>query len=304
MAVQFTPENVLMMDAKTGQVPTEYGELIIKEVVDTSAVTKLAKYEEMNALKKTFTYLAEAPGAYWVSEGEKIQTSKATWLNVTMEAKKLAVILPVTKEFLNYTQAQFFEEMKPKIAEAFQAKFDAAALFGTDTPYGKGISIFERAKAADNLVTLGTGSVYEDLNDAMALIEDGDNEPQAFATTRRFNKDLRGALDGQNLPIFNDAREGVTARALGLPLVYGNGKAWDREKAVLLAGDFDHAYYGIPQGIEYMIDESATLSTIQGEDGQPINLFERDMVALRATMYIGFMTIKDDAFSAIVPAGE
>ena len=45
-----------------------------------------------------------------------------------MRAFKLGVILPVTKEFLNYTYSQFFEEMKPMIAEAFYKKFDEAGI--------------------------------------------------------------------------------------------------------------------------------------------------------------------------------
>lgn len=300
----FNPENVLLMNAKDGNIPTEYSTFIMKDVIDNSIITQFGRYEAMTKPKKVFNYLAEGPGAYWVNEAEKIQTSKATWLQITMEAKKLAVIIPVSKEFLKWTQADFFNMIKPKISEAFRKKFDAAAIFGVDSPYGEGLSIYERAKTAENMVTLGTGSVYEDINTAMALVEDGDNEPQALATTRSFNKDLRGALDGRNLPIFNDAHDGVTASVLGMPVAYGSKGAWDKEKAIAITGDFDNAVYGILQDMEYSISEDATLTTVQGEDGEPINLFERDMFALRATMHIAFMTVKDDAFAVIEPAKE
>lgn len=293
---KFNPENVLLQDSKTGEIPKEQGSLIIKEVMDTSVITKLAKYEPMTKTIKEFDYLAEGPGAYWVNETERIQTSKAKWLRCKMEAKKLGVILPVSKEFLKYSVPNFFNLMKPKIAEAFKNKFDQAALFGTESPYVAGQSIYERAKAAGHELAQTT-DVYKDFNDLMALIEDGDNEPQAFATTRKFNRYLRGAVDKNNLPIFNDAREGVTASALGLPVVYGSRKAWDYEKALVFTGDFDTARYGILQDIEYSVSEDATLTTITDEKGQPINLFERDMFALRATMHIAFMTIKDDAFA-------
>lgn len=297
----FNPDNALLSDAKTGNVPEEQGELVIKQVVDGSLVTKLAKYEPMTKLRKKFTYLAEGPGAYWVSEGEKIQTSKAKWLQVEMEAHKLAVILPVSNEFLSYTVSDFFSIMKPKIAEAFQAKFDKSVLFGgDDSPFPKGTSVFERATTEGNIITQ-TDSPYKDINDLMALIEDADLEPQAIATTRSYNKDLRGAVDTRNLPIFNGPREGVTGEVLGLPVAYGNRKAWDKKKAVALTGDFDNLFYGIPQGIEYKILEEATLTTVVGEDGKPINLAERDMVGLRATMYVAFLTVKADAFAALKP---
>ena len=91
---KFDPENVILSDAKTGEIPTQTGELILKKVVDDSLVTKLGKYEEMDTLEKTFGYFAEGPGAYWVNEGEKIKTSKAKWLTVKMQAHKIGVIIP------------------------------------------------------------------------------------------------------------------------------------------------------------------------------------------------------------------
>jgi len=301
----FDPDNVLLQDAVTGEIPQEQGELILTEFVTGSVVAQLAKPEVMNKPKKVFTYLAEGPGAYWVSETERIQTSKATWLQAEMEAKKLGVIIPVSKEFLRYTVTNFFNEMKSAIAEAFYTKFDQAALFGNDSPYAVGTSVWERITASGNTIQYGTReNLYLDLNDLLALVEDGDNDPNGFTTTRRFRKDLRGAVDTNNLPIFNDARQGATAQALGLPIGFADGKSWDYDKAHLLTGDWDYARYGVLQGIEYAISEDATLTTIVDEEGNPINLFERDMFALRATMHIAFMTLKEDAFAALVPKVE
>ena len=298
----FNPDNVLMQDYKTGTIPSESGTLILKEFMTNSAVAQLAKYEEMTKPVKEFSYLAEGPGAYWVDEGERIQTSKPTWLTAKMEAKKLGVILPVTKEALRYSVTDFFNEMRPAIAEAFYTKFDQAALFGTNTPYAEGQSVFERIEASGNKVEQGTNpNLYLDLNDLLALVEDGDHDPNGFTTIRKFRKDLRGAVDSNNLPIFNDARNGATAQALGLPIGYVNGLSWDKEKANIITGDWDYARYGILQGIEFKIDDSATLTTIQDAEGNPVNLFERDMFALRATMHIGFMTLKEDAFAALTP---
>ena len=298
----FNPDNALMMDARTGEIPTEQGTLILKDFMTNSVTAQLAQYEEMNAPRKEFTYLAEGPGAYWVGEGEKIETSKATWMTAEMEAKKLGVILPVTKEFLNYTVRDFFNQMRPAIAEAFYTKFDQSVLFGNDSPYAAGVSIWENIQASGNTIELGSGAnLYIDLNDLLALVEDGDNDPNGFTTTRRFRKDLRGAVDGQNMPIFNETTQGAPANLLGLPVGYVDGKAWDYDKAHLLTGDWQYARYGILQGIEYSVSEDATLTTIVDENGDPINLFERDMFALRATMHIGFMTLKEDAFAALVP---
>ncbi|MDA7028460.1 phage major capsid protein [Bacillus sp. CLL-7-23] len=299
----FNPNNVLMQDAVNGKVPSEQGTLVLKEFMTQSAITKLAKYEEMKKPEKKFTYLASGPGAYWVGEGEKIQTSKATWLEAKMVSKKLGVIIPVTKEFLRYTITDFFTQMRPAISEAFAIKFDQAALFGIDSPFGAGVSVYEKVKASKHTVALdSSGNLYDELNAVVALVEDADKDVDGFTTTRRFRQKLRGTKDGNGLPIFNDAKGGATQQALGLPIGYVDSKSWDYTKAVMLAADWNYTRYGIPQGMEYKISEDATLSTVVDEDGKPINLYERDMVALRVTQQVGFMTLTDDAFAALTPA--
>lgn len=301
----FNPNNALMQDSVNGKVPTEQGTLVLKEFMTQSAVTKLAKYEEMSKPEKEFTYLASGPGAYWVGEGDRIQTSKAQWLTAKMISKKLGVIIPVSKEFLRYSVTDFFTQMRPAIAEAFAIKFDQAALFGVDSPFGKGVSVFEKIKESGNAIALNSlGNLYDELSGVMALVEDADKDVNGFTTTRRFRQKLRGTKDGNGLPIFNDATGGATQQALGLPIGYVDSKSWDYEKAALLAADWNYTRYGIPQGMEYKISEDATLTTIVDADGNPINLYERDMVALRITQQVGFMTLTDDAFAAITPATE
>lgn len=299
----FNPNNVLMQDAVNGKVPTEQGTLVLKDFMTQSAVTRLAKFEQMTKPEKEFTYLASGPGAYWVGEGERIQTSKATWLKAKMVSKKLGVIIPVTKEFLRYSVTDFFNQMRPAIAEAFAIKFDQAALFGVNSPFGAGTSVYEKAVAAGNTLALNSiGNIYDELNGLMALVEEGDKDVDGFTTTRRFRQNLRGAKDANGLPIFNDANGGSTQQALGLPIGYVDSKSWDYSKALLMAADWDYTRYGIPQGMEYKISEDATLTTVVDETGAPINLYERDMVALRVTQQVGFMTLTDEAFAALKPA--
>ena len=52
-----------------------------------------------------------------------------------MVAKKVGVIIPVSREFLHYTMSDFFNEIQPKIAEAFYKKIDNATLLETLKPH-------------------------------------------------------------------------------------------------------------------------------------------------------------------------
>lgn len=298
----FNPDTVLLQDAVNGSIPSEQGSLVLKDFMTQAAITQLAKYEPMSKPEKKFTYLADGPGAYWVGEGERIQTSKATWLEAVMKTKKLGVIIPVSKEFLKYSVSDFFAQMRPAIAEAFAVKFDQAALYGTGSPFGTGVSVFEKIQASGNTVARNSlGNLYDELNAVMGLVEDGDKDVDGFTTVRRFRQKLRGAKDANGNLIFNDANSGVASQLLGLPVGYVDSKSFDSTKAELLAADWDYARYGILQNIEYKISEDATLTTVVDESGNPINLYERDMFALRATMHVGFMTLADDAFAALTP---
>jgi HK97 family phage major capsid protein len=283
----FNPANVLLQDAKSGAVPAEEGTLIVKEVMSNSVTMQLAKYEEMSKQKKTFNYLADGVGAYWVGEGEIIQTSKPTWLTATMEAKKLGVIVPVSREFLQYSVADFFAQVRPLIAEAFYKKFDAATILGTDNPFTQSI---------EGSVTTAGSLVEGDLdgtniNNAIGLVEEADLEPNAWISKRANNAALRNVVDAQGNALYDGSN------LAGAPITYLK----DLTKGTLYTGDFNHARYGIPFNLNYEISTDAQLSSIVGEDGNPVNLFERELMAIRATMDVAFMVTKDDAFAKVAP---
>ena len=263
---------------------------------------QLAQLEDMSLPKKEITYLAEGPGAYWVAEGERIQTSKATWLTAEMEAKKLGVIIPVSKEFLRYSVSDFFNMIRPKIAEAFYKKFDQAALFGTQSPYAAGHSILAAATAAGNTVAHDDAeALYGQLNGLIGLVEDNEIDPDGIATVRSLKQVFRGELDSTGRPIYVKGDGTAPDDILGLPIAYVNGSSFDKTKAVAMTGDWDYARFGILQDIQYSISEEATLTTVVDEGGEPLNLWERDMFALRATMHVAFMVLKDEAFAVLTP---
>lgn len=56
---------------------------------------------------------------------------------------------------------------------------------------------------------------------------------------------------------------------------------------------------GIRSGIEFEVLTEATLQGTLDTDGKPISLAEQDMIAIKATMRLGYLVIKDDAFAAL-----
>lgn len=290
-ASEFNPDNVTMYEKKDGTIPEKYNTLILKDVMENSKVMQLAKYEEMDGKEKKFEYFAKGPGAYWVGEGEKIKTSKAQWLKVKMVAKKLAVIIPCSREYLHYKMSDFFEIMKPKIAEAFYKKFDEAAILNMDNPFSQ--SVEQSVETAGN--EINGDLTYDNVLSLEDLLTDEDYDVNAFISTKRNRSTLRNARKIENGVVIESIYDRSNNTLDGMPVA--DLKSLDR--GTLYAGDFDYMYYGIPFGMSYKLDESAQLSTLTNPDGTPINLFEQELVALRATMDVGFMIVKDAAFSKL-----
>lgn len=293
----FDPDHVTMMDYKTGEIPKEESNQIITEVKYGSAYMKLAKAVAMTKPIKEFTHLSGV-GAYWVNEAERIRTDRPTWLTVEMRAYKMGVIIPVTKETLYYSVTNFFELMRPEIAEAFAKKFDVAAFANIDNPYAQ--SILTSAQNVGHIITESSNK-YDDINEAMGQIEAQDLDPNGIASTRGQKRKYRGTKDETGYPIFNAPTAGEPGTVLGLPIAYMPNQSYGEPEIAEIVADWNNAYYGILQGIEYKILDQATLTTISADDqGNPVNLAERDMFALRATMAIGMMVVKDEAFSVVI----
>lgn len=282
-------DNVTVYEATNGDIPEKVNQLILKEIMEGSKVMQLAKYEEMDSKEKKFEYFAKGPGAYWVGEGEKIKTSKPQWLTAKMEAKKLGVIIPCSREYLTYKLGDFFELMKPKIAEAMYKKFDEACILNTDNPFSQSIEESITAKK------ITTGIKYDNILALEDLLTDDDFEPNAFISTKKNRSTLRNVQKIENGVIVETLYDRKSNTLDGLPVV----DLKSLEKDTIYAGDFDYMYYGIPFGMSYKISEDAQLSTLTNADDTPVNLFEQELVALRVTMDVAFMIVKDGAFAKL-----
>ena len=295
-AQTWNPDNVTVFEHKEGTIPDKYNELILKDVMEGSKVMQLAKYEEMDSKEKKFEYFAKGPGAYWVGEGEKIKTSKPQWLTAKMVAKKLGVIVPCSRELLSYKVSDFFEKMKPKIAEAFYKKFDDAVILNADNPFPQ--SLEESVMESGN--SISTGITYNNILALEDILSDGDFDVNAFISTKKNRSTLRNVQKIENGVVVETLYDRANNTLDGYPVV----DLKSLEKGTLYAGDFDYMYYGIPYGMSYKISEEAQLSTLTNEDGTPVNLFEQELVALRVTMDVAFMIVKDTAFAKLESASR
>lgn len=289
----------LLKDQLEGFVPVEQAKEIMKDIARGSSILRLSRVESMTSETKKFPVMTSGPGAYWVGEAERIKTSEATWIFPEMTAKKLAVIVPVTKEKLKDSTINVFSELRPAIAEAFYNAIDAACLFGVGSPFAK--NIFKSAVDAENFIVDGTSTLDLDVSDVMALIEDEGLDVNGFAAHYGIKNRLRKLRDSNGNQLFVPGVD--QSEFYNQPIEFSRNGAWDKTKADVIAADWTKSIVGIRDGLEYEILKEATLQGTTGSDGKPLSLAEQDLIAIKATMRIGFLPIKDDAFAILATKG-
>lgn len=290
-----------MKDELEGFVPNEQAAEIIKKVARGSSVMRLSKLENMTSETKKFPVMTSGAGAYWIGEGERIKTSGVTWIFPEVTAKKLAVIIPVTKEKLEDTTIDVFTELQDSIAEAFYQAFDKAAIFGQNSPFAT--SILGGIDSVGAEVT-DNASVNLDLSasDVMAKVEDAGYEVDGWAASIGLKNRLRKLRDSSGAPIYVDGTD--QTELYNQPIEFVRNGAWDKDKALAIAGEWKYSIVGVRDGISYEILKEATLQGTLDADGKPLSLAEQDMVAIKATMRIGYLCVKPEAFAALIPSGS
>ena len=278
----------------SGFVPQEAASEIIKNVVRGSSVLRLSKVEPMNSDRKKFNVLVDGAGAYWVGEGERISTSGATWIHPEIQAKKLAVIIPVTKEKLADSTVQVFSELMPDITEAFHKAIDKACIFGENSPFTTSIM---GSVGKTKMLVKNNSDIDLAMSDTMALVEGAGYEVTGFAGHIGIKNTLRKLRDSNGAPIYIDGTN--QKENYSQPIEFVRSGAWDKSKADLIGGEWKYSIVGIRSGIEFEVLTEATLQGTLDTDGKPISLAEQDMIAIKATMRIGYLVIKDDAFAAL-----
>ena len=304
---RFAPDTDFLMENLTGLVPKPVSNEIIKEVTRGSCVLRLSQIQVLDSDNKTYPMFAGGVGAYWTGESERIHTTTASWTFPEIHVRKLAVIVPVTREKLNDARIDVFTEISPYIAEAFHKTIDSACLFGTGSPFAA--SIYSVATANSMAVQLGTNTRLDlDVSDVMALVEAKGYDINGFIADIAFKKSLRKLRDANGNQLYVQGitdKFGVTYDTLySLPVEFARSTAWDKTKAICIGGDWSKSIVGIREEISYEVLREATLHNVTMSDGKPLSLAENDMIALKCTMRLGFLPVKGEAFAILTPASQ
>lgn len=265
--------------------PADVSAEIIAKTQDNSAVMTLARQIVLPGRGTTIPVVTGDPEASWVDETGAKPVSNPGLTKKVMQAYKLAVIVPFSDEFRR-DAAALYDALVERLPKALAAKFDSTVFHGTAPG-----SNFDTFAAATAQTMSGTGvDIYDALVAADADIAVNGGILNGFAMSPQAKGELLAARDGDNRPLFvNNASEGAVPVLLGAPVAYAKAAYKDGtasvEDVLGIAGDWTQALYGTVEGVKIDISDSATLTI----NNDPVNLWERNMFAVRAEIEVGFV---------------
>lgn len=258
---------------------------IMEGAVKNSAVLQLfRRLPNMTSNKTKMRVLDSLPMAYWVDadtdNGRKKLTNMA-WANKYITAEELAVIVPIKEDVLDDADYDIWADVKPRLVEAIGKAIDNAILTGVNKPNGFRLDLLTSILNAGAVVTQGADqTLYSAINDAMVKVEESGYNPSGLIGGVDVKGKFRMMLDTTGQPI--------TGTEIGnLPKFYVDNGSWDKNKAIMVVGDFSQAVYSIRQDITYKILDQAVIQDPTTGDIL-YNLAQEDMVALRVVMRLGW----------------
>lgn len=278
---------------RTGFLPAQVAREILVRTQKGSAIMQLAKRMPLPGTGASVPVVTAIPEAGWVGETGEKPVSTGSMTPKLMQAYKIAVIVPFSKELLRDAPA-LYDGLVEQLPEALAVAFDSTVIGAKAAP-GSNFDQFVIGTDVAQSLTGSTG-VYGGLLAAYnAIAPAGDMTGIAIGAVGKGK--LLGALDGQNRPIFLGSEiDGSIPRVLGAMTAVGHGiykaatsGSGAQPQIVGLAGDFGQAVYGTVEGVQISVSDQATLKV--GSD--TINLWQQNMVAVRAEIECGFRCNKN-----------
>ena len=210
-----------------------------------------------------------------------------------MTPYKLAVIETFSMEFRRDLPA-LYGELVRRLPGALAKKFDNTVLAGTAPGSG-----FDVLSSAPGLTVDGTDT-YADLAAVFTAIATQGGSLSHWIAGPSFEGLLLSETDSTGRPLFvpDATTSGRVGTIFGRP-VYSTRTVLKENASstdIAVAGDFaGSAIYGTVEGIQVDISDQATVN----DGGTQVNLWQRNMFAVRAEIEVGFIARDTDHFVRI-----
>jgi HK97 family phage major capsid protein len=284
---------------------------IFEKSVEASAVMQLARPAPLALDATTSVPIPmDVPVADWVGQAAKKPLSTGGVDVKQMQAKKVAVLIPVAMEVAKTNAGGLYDQLQKDLPTAFARAFDHATIHGK-TMKGATDPFTEYLAATTNSVALGTatqaqGGIWADFVNGMAEVVDSDWDYTGTVADHRLKPSLLLATDTTGRPILVDTQTPGTNMAaagtlIGEPLAYSRSVSGKQRRQSTstdtglraIGGDWSQAAYGVGMDITVRISDQATYVD---EEGGVHSAFQENLVLILAEAYYGFVLGDVDAF--------
>lgn len=265
--------------------PTAVSNEIWQGFQETSAVASLTPNIPLPGAGVTVDIITGDPTAAWTAETEEKPVSDPTVDSKVMRGYTLAVIEPFSNQFRR-DKGALYNALVGRLPGVLSSKFDNTVFFG-DAP-GSDFDTLKNAPA----VSINTNT-YSGLLAAMGSVATNGGDVSGWALSPTGELIALGSVDTLGRPIFigNAALEGQVGSLLGRPVYKtkavnkaGTAGSPGTPATVGFGGDWTQAAWGQVQAIDISISTEATIN----RGGTQINLWQRNMFAVRAEIEVGF----------------
>lgn len=260
--------------------PTSVATQIIQKTQEDSAVMKLATQINLPGNGLTIPVITSDPTAAWVDETDNKPVSNPGLGTKVMRGYKLAVIEPFSNQFKRDYGA-LYDALIARLPRILAEKFDNTVFGGTEVP-GSDFDSFSTCTAQSLASDVYGGLVAADTDVSLH-----GGVVNGYAISPQMRGILLTALDKNDRPLFiNSVADGAIPMILGEPTYLTKGAFVSGSPSTVgVVGDWTKAMYGIVEGVDISFSSDATLTL---GDSSTINLFQRNMFAVRAEIEIGF----------------
>lgn len=269
--------------------PKEISSEIWANTVQESIIMQASRAVSLPGSGITIPMITGDASADWVAETEEKPVSDATISSKSMTPYKLAVIETFSNEFRRDLPA-LYSELARRLPSALGRKFDSTVVSGTAPG-----SNFDVLSDAASLTVDGTNTI-DDLAAILQAVSVANGDLSDWLISPQLEGLVRLAKDpgtGSYAFLQNaQSDNGAIGSVFGRPVLKSSSVYSAGTPATLgIAGDFKgSAVYGTVEGISVDISDTATVN----KGGTQLNLWQRNMFAVRAEIEVGFI-VRDKA---------
>ena len=259
------------------KLPAEVSSEIWANTLENSAVQARARKVALPAGGLTIPMMTGDPEAGWVNETDEKPVSDSKFGSKVMTPYKMAVIELFSDEFRRDLPG-LYAELVRRLPYALGRKFDKAALGLEDAP-GTG---FDTLKDAPEIALDGT---IKPFLSGMKSVAANQGVVDGWTLTEEARVDALNIADSMNRPLLvsDYSTAGQVGTILGKPV--STTRALEGSKIAGFAGEWSSAIWGAVEDIQIDINDRGSVT----RGGKQINLWQRNMFAVRAEIEVGFI---------------